>query len=1627
DLINGGSVFTETGFFSGSFTDPGGCISTFQLDLTVYNPEVTIDTTICDGESLTVGGTDYSSSTTETITLPSQFLGLGCDSTINLNLTVLDPVETQLDTAICEGETVTVGMDDFTTTGQFTILLQSSNGCDSTVFLDLTVHPNVETTITPEVCFGAEFVLGDSTFTETGTFNVPMMTSEGCDSIIIVELTVKPEITTTLDESICEGDSFTVGMMNFDTTGTYDVVLTAADGCDSTVTLNLDVLPTVYTTLDREVCNGSSFSVGSSTYIATGTYMDTLAAPSTGCDSVITLNLTVLDPIIDTITRKVCTGQSVTVGTSIYDMPGMYTDTLVTPDGCDSIVNLTLTIEDVIRDTLSTSICEGQVFTVAGTDYNATGLYPNDFVTASGCDSVFYLDLTVIPTRITQIDSTICDGEIVTVLGNDYTTMGIFEDMTTSIETGCDSVVMLNLTVLNVPRTDLDVSICDGETYIVGSSNYNATGIYIDTLQAANGCDSIITLDLLVLNVPQTGLTESICDGETYTVGTSDYTVSGFYSDTLVAANGCDSIVMLDLTVLNVPEVALVENICQFEVYEVGTSDYTMSGSYTDTLVAANGCDSIVTLDLTVFPVKRDTLDITICNASSFSVGDSTYTEEGVYVDTLTSNLTGCDSIVTLNLTVRDFFEINLNPTICEGESFTVGTTAYDTTGMYSETFISVEGCDSIVNLNLTVIPFPRTTLEPVICEGETFTMAGNPYSVTGVYMDTLTSFISGCDSIITLDLTVNPTLFTSLVEEICDYESYTVGTSTYNTTGVFMDTLSSTITGCDSIVTLDLTVHPTLFTNLTEEICDGETYTVGTSNYTVSGAYVDTLSSVVTGCDSIISLDLTVHPIPMTSLTEVICFGDTYTVGTSTYGMTGIFVDTLSVAATGCDSIITLDLTVRAEIRTELVQEICDYETFSVGNSTYNLTGQYADTLVSIATGCDSIVTLDLTVHPTLFTTLDEEICDYETFTVGNSTYNTTGTHVDTLSSVVTGCDSIITLNLTVHPTLFTTLTEEICDGESFGVGSSTYTTSGTFVDTLSSVVTGCDSIITLDLTVHPILTTSLTEIVCFGDTFTVGSSTYNASGAYTDTLASLVTGCDSIISLNLTVREEITTALVQEICDYEIYTVGNSDYNTTGQYADTLVSVATGCDSIVTLDLTVHPTQFTSLTEEICDYETFTVGASTYNTTGIHVDTLSSVITGCDSIVTLDLTVHPTQFTSLTQEICDGESFGVGNSTYTTSGTFVDTLSSVVTGCDSIITLALTVYPIEMTQLTEEICESESFTVGTSTYTDAGNYTDTLTSTITGCDSIVMLNLTVNPEYEIFLQENICEGEDFPVGGDSFSQSGTYVVPLTTASGCDSIVTLELAVYPCELQFANAPTDVSCFNEADGAVAFEVLMGTPPYNFTWQILPGGAPNGAGTLESNNLEEVIDQLPAGTYRIDVVDSSPFQITGSFQVVVGQPEPVNIELLLSEYNQFNVSCATETDGFIDGIVTGGIPPYSYTWSNGSRLEGIDELGAGTYSLTVTDANGCTATAEATLIEPEGLGVSLSVTDPLCFGDEAGVVSVDPVSGGVTPYVYGIDGSAMSGSPIFTNLTIGVHLVQIQDANGCTELQEVIVN
>lgn len=144
--------------------------------------------------------------------------------------------------------------------------------------------------------------------------------------------------------------------------------------------------------------------------------------------------------------------------------------------------------------------------------------------------------------------------------------------------------------------------------------------------------------------------------------------------------------------------------ICEGETYTIGESVYSITGTYVDTLLNVDACDSIVTTNLTVNPRVYHDQVISVCFGSSFEVGDNVYDESGIYLDTLVS-MTGCDSVVTTNLTVDEEITFEQSLTICAGEFIVVGGVIHSTTGTFVDVLTSESLCDSTVTTNLTVLP----------------------------------------------------------------------------------------------------------------------------------------------------------------------------------------------------------------------------------------------------------------------------------------------------------------------------------------------------------------------------------------------------------------------------------------------------------------------------------------------------------------------------------------------------------------------------------------------------------------------------------------------------------------------------------------------------------------------------------------------------------------------------------------------------------------------------------------------------------------------------------------------------------------------------------------------------------
>jgi len=232
---------------------------------------------------------------------------------------------------------------------------------------------------------------------------------------------------------------------------------------------------------------------------------------------------------------------------------------------------------------------------------------------------------------------------------------------------------------------------------------------------------------------------------------------------------------------------------------------FTSTGLFTDTILNAASCDSIIAIDLTINPIYNIVTSDSACAGVSYSFGTQTLTTTGNYTELFTS-INGCDSTVNLDMIFLVSYTTNVSASICNGDSYILGAQTLTASGSYSELFTAAGGCDSTVNLTLTVIPNSTATISPIVCGSYTSPSGNYTWVTSNTYTDTITN-TAGCDSVITIILTVNTSTANTLNEVACD--SYTLNTTTYTSSGVYTQVLTNAA-GCDSTITLNLEITPT-------------------------------------------------------------------------------------------------------------------------------------------------------------------------------------------------------------------------------------------------------------------------------------------------------------------------------------------------------------------------------------------------------------------------------------------------------------------------------------------------------------------------------------------------------------------------------------------------------------------------------------------------------------------------------------------------------------------------------------------------------------------------------------------------------------------------------------------------
>ena len=1003
-----------------------------------------------------------------------------------------------------------------------------------------------------------------------------MLADGACvDSVTHSFLAVSPcMLYDTVYADICEGDTLWMFDSALYEAGEY--TLDSIMPSDSVLlrTLFLNVVSLSFDTVAVSSCAEYLWPYNNQTYNESGLYSYTFAN-STGCDSVVTLDLTVTAGFDTTLYDTICSNQSVVFEGVNYSVAGSYSHSLVSSLGCDSIRTLELTTLEVSYSDTSVVACDqfawhDSVYTQS--TFTPTFLYLN----SDGCDSIVTLHLTILSSDSVSLYDTICEGGTTNFAGQTLGESGEYVHSFMSMQ-GCDSVVVLHLSLLNTTYGDYYDTCLENQLprMFMGITAWGDTA-YEVTLANSQQCDSVLSYHLHVLRNNNASFDTTICSSDLPLLWHNNYFyTAGTQYDTLVNYLGADSIMALTLHVISTVHVDLYDTICSNQSLTFEDSIYSSEGIYPQTFISSLGCDSIRTLYLSVNNVTYGDTFVTACD--QFVWYDSTYIVSTTDAQHSILNAEGCDSIVMMHLQLSHTTYGNYYDTCLENQlprSY-MGIMAWRDTS-FTVNLVNSQLCDSLLTYHLHVLYNNHAVFDTTLCDDQlpllwhhrTFYSAGTQY-------DTLVNHL-GADSVLTLTLHVNSSSHDTYYATACDSYLWHDSLYTESTTGAQYTTVG--YRGCDSVVTLHLTVNHSTDSDLVVEACDS--YDWFGTHYLVPPASVPTHTLTnAAGCDSLLRLtSLVLHYSHQTDDYDTVCLNevaggypwrDTVLYGIAASGgysrsLTDMY---------GCDSLLTLTLTVRDSSSSQVYDTIVENQ---ASTWQYNGIALSADTTLRFTLanqwGCDSVVTYRLHVYPNVSRSVDTTFCDD-----GLATFEWNGLTADaaTDSLVATlvgqhGVDSVVTLRLHVNPTYHTVLYDTVCDNAPAIFGGRQLDTSGSYGLTLSTQQ-GCDSVVTLHLTVHATYDRHYYDTIYVGDTVEFEGGSYVEPGTYTVAYSS-VEGCDSTMTLHLFGRNLHTVARADSICQGDTFYFYGRSLTEAGTYYDTAYSgdFFAG-DTVVVLTLSV------------------------------------------------------------------------------------------------------------------------------------------------------------------------------------------------------------------------------------------------------------------------------------------------------------------------------------------------------------------------------------------------------------------------------------------------------------------------
>lgn len=461
--------------------------------------------------------------TTDMAIVIPQVKGLYCDFNLNLRDTLRRFGLKDSVLSICRGQSVSFNGITRSTTGLYRDTLTTTLGCDSFINLNLLVNDSTSQTLNISICKNKPVLFNGVLRNTAGFYRDTLVNSRGCDSFLYLNLSILDTSSRHIYDTICSNQSYFFNGQNQTLAGIYRDTLVNSQSCDSFLYLHLFVKPTSTYHYSHTICSNQSYFFNGEGKRFPGVYGDTLLN-SVGCDSFVYLTLNLNDTSRGILYDTICANHPKLFNGNYPSITGIYRDTLINSLGCDSFVNLYLTVKDTSSYHYMQTTCKNVPIWFNGNMLKTSGVYKDTLVNHQGCDSFVYLSLNVNDTSASNRYDTICRNSTLFFNNQLLSLAGHYRDTLTN-SLGCDSIIHLYLTVKSTSSYSYSAKICADSFYSFNGKQHTQSGTYYDTLQNSQGCDSIVTLSLQVISLPVAiagaNQTRVHCPGDSIRLGTS--------------------------------------------------------------------------------------------------------------------------------------------------------------------------------------------------------------------------------------------------------------------------------------------------------------------------------------------------------------------------------------------------------------------------------------------------------------------------------------------------------------------------------------------------------------------------------------------------------------------------------------------------------------------------------------------------------------------------------------------------------------------------------------------------------------------------------------------------------------------------------------------------------------------------------------------------------------------------------------------------------------------------------------------------------------------------------------------------------------------------------------------------